>query len=64
MPVAGLGSLLVLTVFQVTMIQEGIGPQWSSKWILALGCVLVVWAQEGSYTAENYHLGQLQNQSK
>lgn len=54
----------LLTVFQVTVILEGTGPQRSLKWILALGCILVVWAQEGNYTAENCHLGQLENQSK
>lgn len=51
----------LFTLFQVTMIPEGIGPQWSSKWILALGCILLIWAQEGNYTAEDCHPGQLKS---
>lgn len=46
------------------MILGGVGPQWSSKWILALGCALLIGAQEGNYIAEDCHPGQLKIQSK
>lgn len=35
----------VFSLFQVAVIMEGIGPQWSSKWILALGCIILIGAQ-------------------
>lgn len=54
----------LFTIFQVTVILEGIGPQWSSEWPLALECISSIWAQERSYTPEDCHLGQLKIQSK
>lgn len=54
----------LLTIFQVTVNLEGIETQWSSTWILPLGCILLIWTQEGNYTAEDCHLGQLENQTK